>query len=291
MGQNRHMAEPGVRVVTDVDVHDALALCARDQVGSVLASARIEALAATGATRGGPALWGYAPNGTLEAICWSGPNLVPVVAPGDTGALDAFAAHALREGRRCSSIVGPAEAVLGLWDRLRPVWGPAREIRSEQPSMVIDHPPWVEPDPDVRLTRPAELDVLLPACVQMFIEEVGYSPLTPDPRAYEARVRSLIRAGRSFVHLESGLEGPSVVFKAELGAVSRDVAQVQGVWVAPRLRRRGLASRGMAAVVAHTLEHVAPIVSLYVNDFNIKALATYEKVGFRQVGSYATVLF
>ena len=81
------------------------------------------------------------------------------------------------------------------------------------------------------------------------------------------------------------------MFKAELGAVSRDVAQVQGVWVAPRLRRRGLASRGMAAVVAHTLEHVAPIVSLYVNDFNIKALATYEKVGFRQVGSYATVLF
>ena len=51
-------SEPGVRIVTDVGVRDALALCARDQVGSVLASARIEALAATGAVRGGPALWG-----------------------------------------------------------------------------------------------------------------------------------------------------------------------------------------------------------------------------------------
>ena len=143
----------------------------------------------------------------------------------------------------------------------------------------------------MRLSRPAELDVLLPACVQMFVEEVGYSPLGADPRAYESRVASLIEEGRSFVHIEDGPDGPSVVFKAELGAVTRDVAQVQGVWTAPRLRHRGLGTRGMAAVVAHTLEHVAPIVSLYVNDFNIKALATYHKVGFRQVGSYATVLF
>jgi predicted GNAT family acetyltransferase len=32
-------------------------------------------------------------------------------------------------------------------------------------------------------------------------------------------------------------------------------------------------------------------VSLYVNDYNTKALAAYRRVGFREVGSFATVLF
>jgi predicted GNAT family acetyltransferase len=31
--------------------------------------------------------------------------------------------------------------------------------------------------------------------------------------------------------------------------------------------------------------------SLYVNSFNTAARATYRRVGFRQVGTYATVLF
>jgi predicted GNAT family acetyltransferase len=34
---------------------------------------------------------------------------------------------------------------------------------------------------------------------------------------------------------------------------------------------------------------VAPVVSLYVNDFNLPARATYARVGFRDVGEFATV--
>lgn len=279
------------RVVTDVDLQAAAALCAQDPVGSVLAASRIEATLAAGSRRGGSALWGHESQGRLTALCWAGANLVPVCAPDDDAALDAFADAALRQGRRCSSIVGPADAVLGLWDRLEPSWGPAREVRAEQPSMVIDHGPRVEPDPAVRMGRPAELPLLLPACVQMFVEEVGYSPLLGSPGAYEARVRGLLEEGRSFVRVDDGASGPEIVFKAELGAVSSGVAQVQGVWVPPARRRQGLAAHGMAAVVAATVGRVAPVVSLYVNDYNAGALATYERVGFRRVGTYATVLF
>ena len=36
---------------------------------------------------------------------------------------------------------------------------------------------------------------------------------------------------------------------------------------------------------------MAPVVSLYVNDYNEAAMAAYRRVGFRPVGTYATVLF
>jgi predicted GNAT family acetyltransferase len=81
------------------------------------------------------------------------------------------------------------------------------------------------------------------------------------------------------------------VFKAEVGTVTDGVCQVQGVWVAPDLRGRGLAEPGMAAIVGLARESIAPVVSLYVNDFNTAARKTYAAVGFEQVGTFATVLF
>ena len=73
--------------------------------------------------------------------------MVPVVPVDDartvSRALDAFAGLARGQGRRCSSIVGPAEAVLGLWGRLRYFWPAAREVREDQPSMLIESAPLV----------------------------------------------------------------------------------------------------------------------------------------------------
>jgi predicted GNAT family acetyltransferase len=44
-------------------------------------------------------------------------------------------------------------------------------------------------------------------------------------------------------------------------------------------------------VVAEALRSVAPAVSLYVNDFNLPARRAYERVGLRNVGTFASVLF
>ena len=275
----------------DVDLREAAALCALDPVASVLAASRIEVALASGAVRSGSTVWGFERDGRLAALCWAGANLVPVCHPQDDDALDSFAEAARRQGRRCSSIVGEAAAVLGLWERLHQAWGPARDVRPDQPSLMLESAPWVMPDAAVRVARPDELDLLLPASVQMFVEEVGYSPLVAGPGAYESRVRTLLEEGRTFVRVEDGPDGPEVVFKADLGAVSRQVAQVQGVWVTPRLRGRRISEHGMAAVVAHTLGHVAPLMSLYVNAYNAPALACYQRVGFRRVGTYATILF
>jgi predicted GNAT family acetyltransferase len=231
-------------------------------------------------------MWGWSVDGELRALCYSGANLVPVAA--DPAAVAAFADRARRQGRRCSSLVGPAEQVLGLWSRLEPSWGAAREVRSSQPLLATSEPPGVPADPLVRLVRPDELEVVLPACIAMFAEEVGVSPLAGDGgTAYRARVAELVAQGRAFARIEDG----RVVFKAEVGAVTSAACQVQGVWVDPEWRGQGLAVPGMAAVVAACLRDIAPVASLYVNDYNEPALATYRRVGFARVGTFATVLF
>jgi uncharacterized protein len=132
------------------------------------------------------------------------------------------------------------------------------------------------------------LDTLLPAAVAMFTEEVGVSPTRVDGgAAYRARVAELVRAGQSLAWIEDG----RVLFKADVGAVSRAACQLQGVWVAPQFRGQGIGQRATAAVVEYARTAIAPVVSLYVNDYNLAARAAYDRVGFRQVGTYSSVLF
>jgi uncharacterized protein len=80
------------------------------------------------------------------------------------------------------------------------------------------------------------------------------------------------------------------VFKAEIGAMSSRVGQIQGVWVNPAWRGRGLGTAGTAAV-SERLARMGRTSSLYVNGFNHVARSAYKRVGFTQVASFATILF
>jgi predicted GNAT family acetyltransferase len=274
-----------LRLLDNRDRDDVIELCDSDPVVNVFVSSRVHEAGLDPARLGGQ-IWGHQSAGRITSLCYVGANMVPVAAT--PTAITAFAGRARLLGRRCSSIVGLAPAALGLWDLLRPYWGRPREIRAVQPVMAISGPPQVAPDPLVRRVRPDELGVLLPASIAMFTEEVGVSPVGPDGgSAYRARVGELIGAGRAFARIEDG----RVVFKAEIGSVTPLACQVQGVWVRPELRGRGLAEAGMAAVVAEALRTIAPVVSLYVNDFNAPARAAYRRVGFTETATFASVLF
>ncbi|MDQ1697672.1 MAG: uncharacterized protein QOJ03_3025 [Frankiaceae bacterium] len=274
-----------MRVLDERDVPAALEILNRDPVANVFVQSRVEAVGLQ-PWRLGAEMWGHTVEGRLTGLCYAGANLVPVEA--DPAGQRAFADRARRQGRRCSSIVGAARLVEPMWRLLEPGWGAARDVRPAQPLMVADTLPDVEPDPLVRRVQPDEIDLLLPASIAMFTEEVGVSPVAADGGAlYRARVSELVHAGRSFARIERG----KVVFKAEVGAVTSAACQIQGVWVDPTLRGQGLSVGGMAAVVVECLNGVAPAVSLYVNDFNLAARRAYERVGFREVDTFMSVLF
>jgi uncharacterized protein len=274
-----------VRLLGDSDVAEVERLLDREPYAGAQVAERINAGRAAW-WRHEARLFGYRPSRRLEAMCWVGANLVPVGAP--TIAATAFAELVAREQRGCSSIVGTSESVLTMWEQLAPRWGPARDIRGCQPLLATGRPAdAVQPDPQVRRVRRDEVRALYPAAVAMYTEEVGVPPAGEGDLSYRERVVDLVRAGRAYARFVDG----AVVFKAEVAVVTRHTAQIQGVWVDPQWRGRGIATAGMAAVVKDVLRRMAPTVSLYVNDYNEPARRAYARCGFRQVGTFATVLF
>jgi hypothetical protein len=175
-----------------------------------------------------------------------------------------------------------------MWELLLPAWGAPRDVREDQPLLALSGLPLVKGDARVRLVEPDELDVLLPAAVAMYTEEIGFSPEGADGGAlYRARVAELIAERRAFAIIEDG----QVLFKAEVGAATRAVCQIQGVWVDPSLRGLGLGIAGTAAVVNMARQDIAPVVSLYVNGHNEPARRAYDRIGFTRVGTFASILF
>ena len=272
------------------DEFDALRrLVDRDPYVNAVVAARLEAVGAILPRRLGGELVGVEDvdgPGALGGACFCGGNLLPVGGCPDTW--EALGAYLGERRRTCTSLIGRAETVSVLWPVMAGYWGPARLVRPNQPLLVIDRPAWVTPDPQVRPARIGELDTYLPAATAMFEEELLVTSFEGAARScYRDRLAELIGAQRAFVRLD---RRGNVAFKAEIGAVSRATCQVQGVWVRPDLRGRGLAAAGMSAVIDHALR-LSPSVSLYVNDFNLAARTVYERLGMRQVATLSTVMF
>jgi len=266
------------------DLPAVLRLLARRPIENVFVGSRIRAAGVEASSLGCP-IWGYEQDGELRSLCHAGANLVPVNA--DADAVDAWTEFAGPD-RMCFSIIGPSTVALDLWRRLAERWGTpwskVRDVRAKQPVMAISGPPAVEPDQRVRRMGLDHWDSYYEAAVKMYTEEVGVSPVQGSPAGYRFYVRQLITSGRAFGLVHEG----RVVFKADVGSVAGSVCQVQGVWLDPALRGQGLAAPAMAAVV-QLARTIAPTVSLYVNDYNLPARATYARVGFTDVGEFATV--
>lgn len=280
--------EQRIRALGPGDVAALEELLVRDERANLFVRHRVAETGLRSALLGGSVL-GCFRDDRLVAACHCGANLVPVEA--DDAAVDGFARRLLATDiapamRRSASLVGRQDAVLRLWSHLEADWGPARSVRADQPFLALDTDPAVPADPRLRRVMIDEVDALYPASVAMFREEVGIDPEAGGGAAYRARVAQLVARGWAFAIIEDG----QVLFKTEVGAAVDGVCQLQGVWVHPDHRGRGLAAPALAGVVRLVRRDLAPDVTLYVNDFNTAARAAYARVGMRQVDTFASIL-
>lgn len=273
-----------VRVLGNADVPAALQLLRPDPIAHLFVRSRIATLGLDRMRLGCDVL-GLERGGQLVALLHHGSNLVPV---GDPEHLTSFV-EPLGARRHTSSIMGRADMALPMFqmlsERYGPSWSAARDERPNQPLMVIDTEPTVPGEGQVRQIRMDEFEPYFEAAVKMYTEEVGVSPLDPSG-GYRAHVRRIIADGHAFGILQNG----RVLFKSDIGTAYGTICQIQGVWLDPSLRGHGLSIPAMAQVVTLARRRY-PVVSLYVNDFNVRARKLYERIGFATTDTLATILY
>jgi predicted GNAT family acetyltransferase len=177
------------------------------------------------------------------------------------------------------AIISPAHLVEMLWARLRTLLDPPTVVRMNQPVYAmrgrLDYPDLKES----RYTTMRDLEALVPACAAMHREEVGIDPLDRDAAGYRERVRELVEQKRSVILVING----QIAAKCEYSAVTNETVQLMGVWTNPRFRRRGYARALLREVCGHCARK-GKTVTLFVNDFNLPAIALYEDLGFQRIG-------
>jgi ribosomal protein S18 acetylase RimI-like enzyme len=287
-GQAARSSRLQVRPLGRGDQALALEALDRNPVRDVFIASRILHDGALTALGPSP-LWGaFDPGERLLGLLHVGPNLVP--ATDDPGACEALAAAAggLYPTRM---VVGERVTVELLWSLIGASYPNPREVRRRQFVYALDSD-WLVPDPDAgrsgiaRLAERSDEDEVLELSAAMYTEEMGENPLARDPDGYRRRVRMLISRGWTYVFESRG----HLQFKMDVGCASHHTAQIQGVYVPPDLRGRGVATTAMTACCALAFDR-HPNLSLYVNDFNAPAVALYERIGFhREPYDFQTIM-
>lgn len=221
--------------------------------------------------------------GRADGLAYIGPHLV--VAADGNGPLDAFAAETRRRpGVR--GLVGPKPASDGLWERIRDRYRGPVIARACQPLYLLR--PEALPrgeDPGVRPAREDEAELVAEHSARMILGELGYDPR--DSRTtFTAAIRRAIRQGAWWVWVAEG----ALRFQCNVGPRTAATAQLQGVWTPPEQRGKGYAAVALAAVARRLFAREATL-TLYVNDFNLPAVALYERLNFVRTGTFSTYLF
>ena len=219
----------------------------------------------------------------IEGVTYIGGNLIPAIST--RAALLSLVDHLRSKQYKFSSIVGESRTVFDLWELISHLYSDPRAIRQSQPLLSLRGVPKISGNPLVHPATLADLDEVVEVGIAMFTAEVGE---VPDYVDYRSRSIELIGAGRTLISRD--LDNGKIIFKSDIGAIGAGAYQIHGVWVDPAHRGKGLGSAGVATLVEYS-NRFAPIASLYVNDFNHAARASYHKVGFEKVAELATIFF
>lgn len=182
-------------------------------------------------------------------------------------------------------VAGPAAMVSGFWESFH---APGHEVRTHLAQTMFEltsAPEAAEPFA-LPLARESDLEDLLTASCEMHEEELGLALTSYDTEAYRHGLVGQVIEQRVWC-LRHAVTG-QLMFKASIASPSPLCAQVEGVWVPPQFRRSGVAQRAVRELCVRLLRR-HDRVSLYVNNDNGAALGLYRKLGFREVGAFATL--
>lgn len=139
-------------------------------------------------------------------------------------------------------------------------------------------------DWDVRLAKTDELEQIAEAHAEVAFIESGVNPLEKDREGFLKRCTKRIEMKRTFVVFENG----KLVFKADIVAETEDVIYLEGIYVSPEYRGRGVGAKCLAKLSLDLLDRVENISLLSNVDFTA-AHKMFAKAGYRNTDSCQTI--
>lgn len=142
------------------------------------------------------------------------------------------------------------------------------------------------PDADVRPARPADLDSLVQATLELNRVDLKLDPSLVSRRWVRQSASERVRSETTFV---IGPEG-SPYAKLDVGSQGAAGVVVEGVFTVPAHRGTGCASRLVHAVCHQKLAQGRQVVCLHVAESNLPARRCYEKAGMHAAQTVGLLL-
>jgi len=230
-------------------------------------------------------------DGLLVALLHLGSQSGAVLPVGDDAGAIATMSDQIARRRtflpRRFQVIGPRAAVHGLVRRLGQE-GVQPRLQRDQIYMSLDPEELAsfEPLPQLRRALREDFRLMYEPGADLRAEELEEDPRLADPAGYARRTEDECRDGYTHVWIDAdGLR-----FRASVSAITPDATQVSGVYTPPARRNQGYARRALSELCRRLFER-SRRVCLFVNDFNAPALAVYRRMGFREIGAWASAFY
>jgi len=136
---------------------------------------------------------------------------------------------------------------------------------------------------NLRLARVSDLAHVVPVHATMAFEESGVHPLQVDPDGFRQRCQRRIEQGRTWLVVEQD----RLIFKADVISDTPEVIYLEGVYVQPERRGRGIGSQCLAQLTQELL-HRTNSITVLANEERPQAQKFFRKLGFVPRGWYDT---
>ncbi len=200
-------------------------------------------------------------------------------------AIEAFAGLARRESAS-HLLMGEHNAVERFWSYY--------SCKDQSPRLICPilflqrREPFAETG-EVSSLRPAthdDLDQVVQAQAAMALEISGVDPLKKDPEGFRKRYLRRIENKRVWVVIEN----ERLVFKADIIADTPQASYIEGIYVTPEDRGKGVGRRYVTDLGRILLKR-AKAIYLFVENQNSRTKSFYLKLGFTVAGQYDLLYF
>ncbi len=190
-------------------------------------------------------------------------------------AIKAFAFRARISETPIHLIMSAGDAADRFWKYLRPATAAPR-LRCEELLFEASFPFLVrECKWNLRTADASQLEQVAEAQAEVAFMECGVDPMVRDREGFLKRVLRRIEQGRVFSVFEDG----KLVFKADIIAETPEVIYLEGVYVHPEYRGKGVGPECLATLTVDLLGRAANVCLLSNIDF-AGAHKSFEKAGY-----------